>query len=178
MNKILMLLLSIFIIGCSVTSTAKTPVEGYLNSYQDLSYEVMLDMEKVVEEEDLSKDQKELYRAILKKQYEDLKYEIIEETYDEDEAVVTVKISVYDYYKASKESAAYLKENVEEFHDDEGKYSNELYMEYKLNRLKKVTDKIEYNLEFEVIKENDVWKLNSVTNADLEKIHGIYNYEE
>ncbi len=178
MRKILMMFVILLSTGCMVGSTATTPVEGYLSSYTNLEYEVLLDMEKVIEEEDLTSDQKDIYRSILKKQYQDLSYEIVNETYDENEATVEVKITVYDYYKIEKESADYLKNNVDEFYNSNNEYDHSLYMDYKLNSLRKAVDRVEYILEFEVVNEDDIWKLNTVSEIDLEKIHGIYNYEE
>ncbi len=175
MKKIILFLL-IFVIGCSAVSTAKSPVEKYLNSYNDLEYEVMLDLEEVVNSEsNLADNQRDLYRDILKKQYLDLKYEIISENYDNDNATVLVEITVYDYQKSASESANYLKTNPDQFYNEEGMYDSHLYMDYKLNNLKEVTDKIKYEIEFNVIKENDIWILNTVSEEDLQKIHGIYN---
>ncbi len=179
MKKILLIsFLLIFLTGCNFGNTAKTPVEDYLNSYKNLNSEVLLDMEKVIEGEKLSDNQKKVYRDILKKQYQDLKYEIIDENYDGDEAVVRVKITVYDFYKIDKSAAEYLQTNVDKFYDQEGKYDNSLYMDYKLDKMKKTTDKVDYTIEFNVVKENKIWKLNTIEENDLEKIHGIYNYEK
>ena len=38
-------------------------------------------------------------------------------------------------------------------------------------------DKVEYTIEFYVVKTSDGWVVSSLSDSDLEKIHGIYNYE-
>ena len=44
--------------------------------------------------------------------------------------------------------------------------------------MKNVTDTVEYDITFNVTKDdNDNYKVSDVSQSDLEKIHGIYNYE-
>lgn len=178
MKKIIMLISILFLLaGCTIGSnTAKSAIDDYLNGYRNLSTEVLTDMEKVIENENLTDDQKDVYREILKKQYRDLKYEIISEAYDGDNAVVSTKITVYDYYKAQKEAADYLKNNINEFYTN-GTYDNKKYMDYKLNKMKNTTDTVDYTIDFNVVREADLWKLKEISSTDLAKIHGIYNYE-
>lgn len=173
-----LLLISLSLIGCSITSNAKTPVETYLINYQNLSPSVISDMEEVIKSEDLTIDEAEIYRSILEKQYSDLKYEIISEEYHGNDAEVKVKINVYDLYKATKEASAYLTTNVDKFYDDNHEYDSHKYLAYKLNKMKNTTDRVDYEITFNVVKENKTWKLKEITSDDLEKIHGIYNYEE
>lgn len=179
MKKILsVVIMFILMVGCTTTNTAKDVVEDYLTSYQNLEYQVLVDMEEVINSEStMTDDQKELYREILKKQYEDFSFEILSEEYNDDEAIVSVKITVYDYYEASVNASEYLKNNSTEFYDENSEYSSTLYMDYKLNLYQITTNRIDYTVDFELIKEDGIWKLNVVSNDVLEKIHGIYNYE-
>lgn len=179
MRKIFSILIGLFLLaGCNNSNTASVVVEDYLSSYQKLEYRVLVDMEEVVLGEDsMTDEQKEIYREILKKQYTDFEYEIISEKYYNEDAVVTVKISVYDYYDAANSASEYLKNNASEFYVD-GEYSSEAYMDYKLSLYKEVTNKISYTVEFNLTNEDSIWKLLTVDNETLEKIHGIYNYEE
>ncbi len=177
MKKVILCMGLFLLVGCSLSSTAKSPVEAYLKSYNNLDYEVLLDMEEVIEAEGLNEKNTILYRDILKKQYQDLSYEVISESYDGNEAIVKVKISVYDYFKVEKEALNILKESPDEFYNSNGVYDHDLYLEYKLNSLKKVTDKVTYTIEFKVDNSSDLWVLNEVSESTLEKIHGIFNYE-
>ena len=134
-------------------------------------------MDDVVNDENLTDSQKEKYIDILKRQYQDLKYEITSEKYDGDNATVEVKITVYDLYKVQKDANNYLTNSGDEFKEN-GVYSNDLFMNYKLDKMKKVTDTVEYNITFNVTKDDKGnYKVNDLSNSDLEKIHGVYNYD-
>ena len=182
MKKVYKLLLVVGIClvlaGCGcMKKTAKASVQDYLNQYKNLSSNVISSMDDVVNDENLTDSQKEKYRDILKRQYQDLKYEIVNEKYDGDNATVEVKITVYDLYKVQKDANNYLTNNGDEFKEN-GVYSNNLFMNYKLDKMKKVTDTVEYNIIFNVTKDDKGnYKVNDLSNSDLEKIHGVYNYD-
>ena len=162
--------------GC-MKKTAKGAVQDYLNQYKNLSSNVISSMDDVVNDENLTDSQKEKQRDILKRQYQDLKYEIVNEKYDGDNATVDVKITVYDLYKVQKDANNYLTNSGDEFKEN-GVYSNDLFMNYKLDKMKKVTDTVEYNITFNVTKDDKGnYKVNDLSNSDLEKIHGVYNYD-
>ena len=36
---------------------------------------------------------------------------------------------------------------------------------------------VDYTIEFYVVKTSDGWTVSDLSKSDLEKIHGIYNYE-
>lgn len=176
----LLLVVSICLVlaGCGcMKKTAKGAVQDYLNQYKNLSGNVISSMDDVVNDENLTDSQKEKYRDILKRQYQDLKYEIVNEKYDGDNATVEVKITVYDLYKVQKDANNYLTSSGDEFKEN-GVYSNDLFMNYKLDKMKKVTDTVEYNITFNVTKDDKGnYKVNDLSNSDLEKIHGVYNYD-
>lgn len=177
--KVLSIVLVIFsLTACSLMKkTAKGAVEDYLNQYKDLSANVLSEMESVLNEENLSDTQKEVYRDALKKQYADLKYEIISESYDGDTATVEVKIIVYDLYKVQKDADKYASENIDEFRDN-GVYNADLFMDYKLKQMKETKDTVDYTVTFNLDKnEKGNYQVINVSNETLEKIHGIYNYD-
>lgn len=177
MKKLLLVLAIMFIVvGCN-GNTAKGAVDSYLKKYRNLDSEVLLDLERVVEKENLSNDGEDKYRDVLKKQYKDLSYEIIEEEYDDNISYITVKISVYDLYKAQSDASIYLSNNPEKFYNDNGEYDTNKYLEYKLDKMKDMTDRIEYTVTFTVTKEEDKYIVEQPNEETLEKIHGIYNYE-
>jgi len=177
MKKILLLIILLLALtGCG-SNTAKNAVESYLKKYRNLDSEVLVDLENQVKIENLTNEQEEKYRDILKKQYKDLSYEIIEEEYDNDMSYVTVKVSVYDLYKAQSDASNYLTNNPEAFYNDENQYDVNEYIDYKLEEMKNMIDRVEYTIVFTVTKENDKYVVEQPTENDLEKIHGIYNYE-
>ena len=142
MKKILLMVGCLFmVVGCACSNDkAADAVEKYLNDYKGLNNQVLEDIDELVENEDLTDKGRETYREVLKRQYRDLVYTIENEDYDGDTAEVTVKITVYDLYKAQKDASEYLKNHQDEFLSD-GEYDNDLYMEYKdkaLNPMSKV----------------------------------------
>lgn len=176
----LVMFFAITLVGCScMQMTARSRVEEFLDQYRNLSANVLGDLDEVVDAEaDLNEEQKEKYRDVLKKQYSDLKYEIIDESYDGDTAVVESKITVYDLYKVQKEATEYLNDNPDEFNDKNGQYDSVKFMDYKLEQMKKNNDTVEYTIKFNLTKdENGNWQVTEISQDDLEKIHGIYNYE-
>jgi len=179
MKKILIVLIGLFlVVGCSMgNKTPKMKVESYLENYKNQSPEVEEELENNILQSDWTDDQKEVYEKVLTKQYSDLKYEIVEENINGDEAVVTAQITVYDLYKAQNDADDYLLENRDEFTDDEGIYDENLFLDYKLKKMQETTDTVDYTLSFSLTKVDDNWTINEVTNDMLEKIHGIYNYE-
>lgn len=176
MKKILTILMMLIILtGCG-GNTPKGAVDNYLKKYRNLDSEVLVDLEELVKKENLSKEQEEKYRDVLKKQYKDLSFEIVEEEYNDDVSYVTVRVSVYDLYKAQSDASKYLANNPEKFYNENNEYDNSLYLNYKLDEMKNMTDKVEYNVTFTVIKENDKYVVEQPSEEVLQKIHGIYNY--
>lgn len=172
-------IISIFLVGCGcMKKTAKGAVEDFLNQYKSLSSNVISDMDEVVGKESITDHQKEVYRDALKRQYKDIKYEIVKEDYSGDTALVETKITVYDFYKVQKEANEHMTNNSDDFKDESGNFSNELFMDYKLDKMKSAKDTVDYTITFTVVKDdNGNYKVADLSQENLEKIHGIYNYD-
>lgn len=177
MKKIISLLVLVLIISGCGNNTARNAVESYMKKYKTLDSEVLVDMENTIKKENLSNEQKEKYRDILKKQYKDLSFEILEEEYDNEVSYVTVKIEVYDLYKAQSDATIYLENNPQEFYNDNNEYDVNKFIDYKLERMKDMTSRVDYTITLTVTKENDKYVVENPTENDLRKIHGVYNYE-
>lgn len=177
MKKIISLLVLVLIISGCGNNTARNAVESYMKKYKTLDSEVLVDMENTIKKENLSNEQEEKYRDILKKQYKDLSFEILEEEYDNEVSYVTVKIEVYDLYKAQSDATVYLENNPQEFYNDNNEYDVNKFIDYKLERMKDMTSRVDYTITLTVTKENDKYVVENPTENDLRKIHGVYNYE-
>lgn len=181
MKKILMVLAGIFLLcGCSIgpASSPTKAVEDYLNKYVNHDDVVIKELDEYVENMQLDNEDKETYKQILKKQYGDLAYEITDEVYNGDEAEVDVKITVYDLYNVQKEAEEYLKNNREEFNDENNEFDQEAFEKYRLDRMKDNTTKTDYTINITVLKIDDAWQVAQLSNETLQKIHGIYNYDD
>ena len=178
MKKVLLVLMSFLLFGCSLSNTPSSKVELYLNNYNNLTDEVLMDIEKSALNENLNDANKEQYKNVLSKQYENMKYEIKDESIDGNTAIVTANIQVYDLHKIEKASMNYMGEHLNEFSDNDGVFSNDLFNTYRINQLLNAEDKVDYEIKFYLDKKNDEWILRNPERAVLEKINGLYNYEQ
>lgn len=182
MKKILVIFSLLILTACSfniddIDNTPTKKVEEYLNNYQSLSSDVVNDLDIVVERETtFNLEQKNKYRKIMKKNFSNMSYTVKEETINADSAEVEVEINVYDYYKVNKAADNYLLENRDEFVTD-GVYDETKFIDYKLDKMDKNTDKVKYTIYFNLSKDDKGdWSLDEVSESDEEKILGIYNY--
>ena len=178
MKKIVFIILSLLLIGCNdLSNTPTKKAEEFLKKYQSLDQKVIADLNRVVNENtELNDSQKELYLDIMKKHYQNLSYEVKEETIDGDEAVVTIEITVTDFNKVLDEANEYMNNNKEEFNDENGNYNASKFNDYKLQKLKAAKEKVKYTIELDLTKTNGDWIVNNPDQTTYDKINGIYNY--
>lgn len=174
----LLMIGSLLLSGCGENMTAKDAVRDYLEMYVTLDNRVVEQLDDFVNKEDLTEEQKNVYKEVLKKEYTSLSYSIENETYDNDVAYITTKIHVIDLYKVQKDALYYFEEHKEEFNDEDGNYDKSKFLDYKLEQMMLATDTTSYEIEFKVIEEDNHWTVSQLSNESLEKLHGIYNYEE
>lgn len=177
-KKILIGITALFlIVGCgNMMNTPTKRVEEFLSKYQTQDEKVLSQLDEVIDSSGtMTKEQKEKYRDLMKKQYQNLSYKIKDETEDGDTATVEVEIEVYDYATSIKESETHLTTNKDEFLDEDDEVDDEKFMDYKLEQLDEVKDKVKYTLNFTLTKEDNDWKLDDITEIDRQKIHGLYS---
>lgn len=177
MKKILLVISIFLLFGCSNMSP-KDKVEKYLSNYIALGDEVLSQIDTTAENENLSDQNKKIYKEVLKRQYKNLKYKIKNETINGKDAKVEVEISVYDLYDSFKKSNEYIENNTELFYEEDNIFKQDDAEEYRLSEMLKVEDTVDYLITFNLIKEDDSWVLKEPSKEILEKIHGIYNYDE
>lgn len=178
MKKVLMVVLSIIIItGCSLVSLGPSEaVKNFLNKYKDNDQAVVDELNDYLSNENLDDETIKEYREIYIRQYSNMSYIIKGERIDGDKAAVTVEISVYDYYKANKEAGDYFTSNNQEFLDSKGDIDLSKFLKYKINKLLDTTDKVSYTLDLNLNKVDDKWEIEPLTNEQLTKLHGTYEY--
>lgn len=181
MKKILILflcILNLFILnGCTMDNTPTKKVENFLNSYRNLDEKVITQMNEIVNDDILMDEvQREKYKNILKKQYQDLIYKIKDEKIDGDNALVTVEIEVYDFYKVTKDSDNFYQENQDKFKDENGNITQSKFIDYRLQKLKENKEKVKYTIDFNLRKVDNIWVLEEITDSIRQKIHGLYAY--
>ena len=168
----------LFICGCeSMMNTPTKRVEEFLSKYQRQDEEVLTQLDDVVLQGNynFNEDQTLTYKEVMKRQYQDLTYTIKEEMIDGDNATVTVEIEVYDYNSVLDSAEEYYTKNPQEFKTDTGELDESKYTDYKIKQMKETKDKIKYTLNLTLTRSDKKWILNDITEADRQKIHGIYN---
>lgn len=185
MKKILMslflLLGSFMLIGCGEEMTPNQAVDDYLQKYVTLDDDILKQIDEFVDNEDMTNEQKSTYKKILKDQYSTMTYTVKDVEYDEeknDVAYVTVDINVRDLYKVQQTSLEYYENHKDEFNDEDGNYDISKYLTYKLEQMKKATETTTYTIKVKVVKNDNDWDVSQLSDEDLQKIHGIYEYEE
>ena len=174
MKKVLYVLLAIGLLtGCSCTANmGNTPtkkVEDYLNKYQTNDNDVISDLEDVLTNDtSLTADERADYSDFMKKHYQDMQYEIKDETIDGDVATVLAEVTVRSYTDVLNNANQYRIDNPDEFTD------TNTFATYRLDKLKEVTDTETYTITFHLTKEDEKWKIQNLTDEDLRKISGMY----
>jgi hypothetical protein len=180
MKKIALILVGILLVaGCSLAqpSTPTQKTEEFLDKYKNLDEDVVSDLIDSVDKESLNEENKEIYKSVLERQYKDLKYDVTDEEIKDDEATVTVKITVYDLYKAGIEADEYSEENESEFLTNNN-YDNDKFMKYKLNEMKDTEKTKDYSIKIYLTKVDGEWVVQEPNSETKQKIHGLYNYED
>ena len=179
MKKIIIFVLVLFLLGCSKNKTANVVVIEYLNDIKNVGSNIKGEIDDALDKnDDFIKEHKTKYREILIRQYKNLKYDILKEEYDNNGAIITVNINVFDLNRAEDEALEYLKDNLNDFYDETSKFDNNKYLSYKLDLMKKTNYRIDYEIVFYLKKQNKKWIMEQPTESDLEKISGTYKETE
>lgn len=176
MKKIIVILLGIFLlVGCTdTTNTPSRKVEDYLSKYQKMDDDVITQLDLTLDNDtSMDEDQKKEYKSLMQKQYQNLSYKITDEKIENDKANVDVEIEVYDYQTSINKAKAYFEEHKEELMKDK-KDEEKAYIDYKIEQMKKVSDKANYDITFNLTKKDGKWTVDDLTDADRQKLHGLY----
>ena len=163
--------------GCSLSVDDTTPeeaVDTFFEKYRSKDDNIITQLIDTIASEELLDEQKEKYQELMEKQYDQFAYVIknIDET--EAKAAATIELTVLNYRSAIIKAEEELKNNPEKFNDNEGNFSEEKYMDYKIEKMKEVTDTTTHTIELSLTKENDMWKVNELSGNDISKLHGLY----
>lgn len=178
-SLIIFILLLLCLCGCNtnLNNTPTKQAEIFLGKYQTLHKDVMDDLDSVVaEEEAFNTEQRNEYKSIMKRHYQELEYIIKDEKIDGDKAIVTVEIEVKDYTKIQDALNQELIDNPDKFKDDNGQYNPDKYINYRLEQMKNNKDTVKYTLELSFSKVDKLWVIDKLDNDEMQKINGIYNY--
>lgn len=176
MKKFVCLLVTLITItgcSCAMGNTPTKRVEEFLNKYQMNDSDVVSDLDETLASDTaLTVSERDDYSEFMKKHYSDLKYEIKDETIDGKKATVEAAVTVRNYADAINDANEYRLKNSEEFDD------NNTFASYRLKKLKDVTKTETYTINFKLNKSNNEWKLEDLSDEDLDKINGLYGVKD
>ena len=189
-------ILLLVIVGCSNNmSTLTNKVEEFLGKYQSMDEDVLKQLDQVIKDDDtMNDDQKDKYKALMEKQYQNLSYKIENEDIEGNSATVDVEIEVLDYATTASKAQEYYNEHKEEieekYNDKKEDNDNSLenagddvlqaveesvaYINYKLEELDTANDTVTYDMTFYLTKEDGEWILQDISDLDRKKLHGLY----
>ena len=129
MKKILLcfscIMAIVLLSGCTMDNTPTKKVENFLDNYKNQDETVLTQLKEMVDTDPLMDEtQTGTYTDIMKKQYEDLTYDIKDEVINGDTATVTAEIEVYDYYKINQDAQTYYNNNPNEFNNNNDNNNN------------------------------------------------------
>lgn len=178
MKKILLIVCAcLLLVGCETGMNDKKPDEAvatFFEKYRSKDDDIINQLKDVIDKEDLKDDNKEKYQDLMEKQYDSFAYVIKDTDEKDDEAVVTVELTVLNYRSAILKAEEELKDNPKKFDDDEGNFSEEKYMDYKIKKMDEVDDTTTHTIKLNLTKENGMWKVNQLSSDDISKLHGLY----
>ena len=178
MKKVLVVICAILLFtGCSCSLNDTKPeeaVETFFEKYRAKDDDIITQLKDTIENEDLTDDAKEKYQELMEKQYDQFASVIKDVKEENDEATATVELTVLNYKSAILKTEEELKANPEKFNDEEGNFSEEKYMDYKIEKMQEVTDTTTHTIELSLNKENGMWKVNQLSSDDISKLHGLY----
>ncbi len=153
LKYLLIIIPIISLTACHLANTPTSIVEDYLTKYQKLDKDVEKEINDVVENSAVDDSDKERYKKVIEKGYQNLTYKIKDEKIDGNLATVEVQIEVLDYKKIVNNSD----------------------ITTRIDELEKASENINYTINFELSKDDSGnWILNTPSDSDLKKIQGMY----
>ena len=178
MKKILAILCVIFLFtGCSCSVNDMKPeeaVETFFEKYRSKDEGVITQLIDTIENEMTNDEAKEKYQELMEKQYDQFAYVIKDINEEEKSAIATIELTVLNYRSAILKAEEELKNKPENFNDEEGNFSEEKYMNYKIEKMSEVTDTTTHTIDLSLTKENGMWKVEQLSDDDISKLHGLY----
>lgn len=178
MKKIFAVLFAILLFtGCSCSLMDTKPeaaIDTFFEKYRNHDNNIITQLQDTLKNEDMTSDQSEKYQKLMEKQYDQFAYVIKDIDEKKDEATAEVEVTVLNYRSAIIAVEEELKNTPEKFNDENGNFSVEKYVNYKIEKMNDVTDTTTHTIEMYLTKENGMWKVNQLSNDDISKLHGLY----
>ena len=163
--------------GCSCSLNDTSPedaINTFFEKYRSKDDNVITQLIDTIKNEELTDENKDRYQKLMEKQYDSFSYVIKDVKEEKDSATATVELTVLNYRSAVLKAEEELNKTPEKFNDDNGNFSKEKYMEYKIDKMEEVTDTTTHTIELNLTKEAGMWKVEQLSSDDISKLHGLY----
>ena len=144
-GKVVLILILFVLSGCNLNNNPTSKVEEVLSNYQGLNKNIVYDYKVFTNQEEVDSSLEKKYIDVIKNQYQNMTYEIKEETIDGNYATITTEIEVKDFTNII---------------NNYGTITN--HEEY-LKELNNQKDKVTYTVDFTVTKKDNTWVLDALT---------------
>lgn len=136
----------------SITSKITYPFSDNLNAYQE-----------------------QRYKEMVKKQYRNIHYTILEEYVGDVDSNITIQVTVIDLKDAYEKANSYVFAHKDKFVNEKGDMDEAEVINYKLEQMEKAKDTVDYSIVINYYK-NDAnqWVMTDLSSTDLEKISGTF----
>lgn len=156
------LMVFFLLMGCAIDNTPVAQVEDLLGSYQRVDDNISIDPYMLTYSDSLDSDIEERYKKVIRKQYQNMSYEIKDDSVDGDTAVVKVEVKALDF-----------KSIIEKYNYSD--YSNSEYDKILVEGLEEVKEKVVYTIDFTLSKNSSgEWQVDDLTTDMNHKLLGIY----
>lgn len=166
MKKFIVALMVIFMSACTL-GTADTPrekVSEFLDKYKNENTDIISQLEETIDNDITDEDHKSRYKTLMTNQYKNLEYEIKDEIIEDENAVVEVEITVYDYASAIKNANTYLNEHADEFKKDAKETVSEVE-----EKIEDATDEVKDDVEDKIDEATENDNNTTTTNTDYDE---------
>lgn len=174
---LVLLIIAVFVgfIRSRVSSTSPVGMtESYLKKYQKEDKSLTSKITYPFSDK-LNSNQEQRYKEIIKKQYRNIKYNISDEYVGDIDANITVEITVVDLKSEYEKANSYVLAHKDNYLNPEGNLDDEKVTNYKLEKLEKAIDKIDYSIVINYYKnDKNQWVMSELSSSDLEKINGTF----
>ena len=154
MKKILILIILLVLTGCNdMMNTPTKRVEELLYKYQTFNKQIEEELKTSLTNTTMTKEENDLYIKAMKRQFNNLTYEIKEELIDGNVAVVKTEVKVYNFANALNSDKTTIQ---------------------KINTLLKETKKKTYQLTINLSNVDDIWVIDGLSEEVKLKLQGLY----
>ena len=176
-SVVIIAMFMLLITGCGCQMNNNKPneaIETIFERYRNKDENILTQLKQTIENEVMNDENKAKYQALMERQYDSFSYVIKDVETNDNNATSLVEITVLNYKGAIEQAEEELKKHPEKFNDEDGKFSEDKYMKYKIELMEKVEDTTTYTINLNLTKEAGMWKVDELTKDDIKKLHGVY----